>query len=879
MAVNGQPLSSPAGEETAAEVLRSQGLTGTKVVCGTGVCGACTVMVDGVPVASCVLPADDLVDRDVTTIEGIGGDEVLHPVQEAFLAHDGLQCGYCTPGFVVEAVAFFDRWRAERGKAARPDRRTIARALAGHLCRCGAYQGIYEAVASACAGDFDAPQERSGPRVDGREKVTGRARYTTDIGLDAAVGRIVRSRVPHGTVERIDPGPALSISGVVAFVALVDAGHRIRYHGEPVAAVAATDAKTARRAAAAVVVAVEPRPAAVGAVQALGDDAPDVHGWWIPPSNNEGPALPNFRRKNLVGPMPLGSVRPLKARSVLRAAEDDGSHLVEGRWSTSVHSHTAFEPHAAVAEWRDEGSLTIHLSTQGVTTNRIRLADELGLDPDDVEIVADHVGGAFGAKQSHGVEPVAAARLAREAGRSVRVVLDRAEELTVGGNRPGVDVDLRIAADRDGRPTAMRMEATADGGASAGSLVASGLPRILYPGAPRLLLDYDVVSNAPPGTAFRAPGGPPALFALEQAVDELADRVGADPVDMRRPWNGRPLRDAMYDWVSHNELWSSRAPPGSGRFVRGVGVAFGSWFHGHDPKVTVGVASGTDGFRVRTGAQDMGNGSKTVMAAAVARALGVDRSLVDVELGRAELGWGPMSAGSRTTASVYPATFDAAVRLRERLVDQVRDTPGLEGAEATDGGVVHAGERLTWDELLARLRPEEARAGRPVDTRRLTPFTMTVGGLRFGWGFTESAHVVEVEVDRLLGAVQVRRVDTRIAAGRIHAPMPARSQVLGGVIQGLGMTFHERRRVDPRVGAVVSATLEDYHLPGIGDTPHMEVSFLEEGFDHVPGGGVGMSELALVAVPAAAANALANATGRRFRSLPITPDLVAGGGA
>ncbi|WP_052745677.1 (2Fe-2S)-binding protein [Allosalinactinospora lopnorensis] len=166
-------------DTTAAELLRDRlGLTGTKLVCGTGVCGACTVLVDGTPTASCVLPGTAVEDRSITTVEGLNG---THPVQRAFAAHDALQCGYCTPGFVVEAAAFVDRWRAEHGDTA-PERDVIADAMAGHVCRCGAYPGIYAAIAAACAGGHDDEAANTAwPRTEAMEKVTGRARYTTDV--------------------------------------------------------------------------------------------------------------------------------------------------------------------------------------------------------------------------------------------------------------------------------------------------------------------------------------------------------------------------------------------------------------------------------------------------------------------------------------------------------------------------------------------------------------------------------------------------------------------------------------------------------------------------------------------------------------------------
>lgn len=870
MPVNGQRVDIRSRHESALDFIRHDlGLTGAKLVCGTGVCGACTISVDGVPVASCVLPVEELEGRDVRTVEGLATDGRLHPVQAAFVAHDALQCGYCTPGFVVEAAAFYDRWRQEKGTQ-RPDRAEIARALAGHLCRCGAYENIYRAVADACAGVFDDTDDVSGPRPDAKEKVTGAAKYTTDVLVDAAVGRIVRSAVPHGDLESVDLSGALTIDGVLAAISLAEPGERIRYVGQPLAAVAAVDEATARRAAEAVVAHIRPRPAVFGASQCLAEDAPDVHGWWLPPSNNEAPALPNLRRRNLVGPTVPPSPNAWRVSRRLRRAEEEGT-IVTGTWHTSVLSHTAFEPHAAVAEWKDDGSLVVHLSTQGIWPNRERLAKALDLPEERVELRAEHVGGAFGAKQSLGVEAIAAALLARAARRPVRVVFDRPEELAVGGNRPGADVELSLAWSADLDISALRVRSVADSGASAGSLVASFLPRFVYPGAPRTLLDYDAVSNTPPGTAFRAPGGPPALLALEGAVDEMATTVGVDPVALRRRWNDRPLREAMYDWVEHHELWRSRRDPGRGRIRRGVGVAFGSWFQGHDPKGEVTVGAGPDGVRVRAAAQDMGNGTRGMLATAVAAVFGLDPAEVEVEVGSTAAGrLAPMSSGSRTTATLWPAARAAAEEARDLLVEQLAAI-GLEGAVPADGGVVHSGEELAWRDLLPRLQTVTASATRPADTRRLTPFTHRIGGVQFGWGLAESAHIVEVEVDVRLGTVRVRNVATCLAAGKIHAPDLARSQVHGGIVQGIGMALTERRRLDPNTGVVISASLEDYHLPGIGDLPELGVEFIEWGFDHVSGGGVGLAELALVAVPAAVANAVSHATGRRVRRLPITP--------
>jgi len=250
-------------------------LTGTKLVCGAGVCGACTVLVDGAPVVSCLMPARAASGKAITTVEGIGATK-LHPVQKAFMAHDALQCGFCTPGFIVEAAAFHDRWRATKGTAT-PSRDEIGAALSGHLCRCGAYDGIFRAVADACTGRFDNDTVASPPRIEARDKVTGAAKYTVDIHHDGQLeGVILRSQFAHARIGKLDLAAARAIPGVGAVISLLDDDRVVRFVGAPIAAVAAKDRKTALAAVAAIRIDSEKLPAAVGLEEARKAKAPVV---------------------------------------------------------------------------------------------------------------------------------------------------------------------------------------------------------------------------------------------------------------------------------------------------------------------------------------------------------------------------------------------------------------------------------------------------------------------------------------------------------------------------------------------------------------------------------------------------------------------------
>src|SRR5882757_3207839 len=305
MTINGQPAPLPDDPDALLiEVVRDTlDLTGTKLVCGAGVCGACTMLVDGAPVVSCLMPARAAAGKTVTTVEGIGAAK-LHPVQKAFMAHDALQCGFCTPGFIVEAAAFHDRWRASKGTAT-PSREDIGAALSGHLCRCGAYDGIFRAVADACTGRFDGDDIVS-PRVEAREKVTGAAKYTVDIRHDGQLeGVILRSHVAHARIVELDLAPARAIPGVMAAISLLGDDRTVRYVGEPIAAVAAKDRKTAIEAIAAIRIVSESLPSVIGLDAARKPDAPVV----FEKSNrkragnvSEGTAAPASWNGNVRGP-------------------------------------------------------------------------------------------------------------------------------------------------------------------------------------------------------------------------------------------------------------------------------------------------------------------------------------------------------------------------------------------------------------------------------------------------------------------------------------------------------------------------------------------------------------------------------------------------
>jgi len=855
---------------------RDAGLTGTKLVCGAGVCGACTVIVDGRTVASCLLPASAAAGRSVITVEGLAGAE-LHPVQKAFIAHDAMQCGFCTPGFVVEAASFYHAWRGAR-PGETPGRDEIAAALSGHLCRCGAYGNICDAVADACAGGFEGPMA-AGPRLEAADKVTGRAKYTVDIAHDGQLeGVILRSPHAHAKLTALDLTPALDVPGVKAAIPMAGVGDTLRFFGQEIAAVAAVDLASAKRGLAAIVAGYAPLPAVIGLDAARAPGAPTVYPGWRKRAANSGeaPIFPAPWKHNQRGPSGAFSLNGGQAKTPIAQALERGDPLlIAGTFRTEAQSHTAFEPHAATARW-DGDRLTVHLSTQSVTHMAKAIAKRFGVGADKVRVIAEHVGGGFGAKLSMTGETVAAVELARAAGAPVRVAFDRHEEMSVTGYRPGAELQVALLAAKDGALQAMSVKAYADAGVAVNSAIA-GFGRMMYDAPAKELVDYDVVSHLPPGAPFRGPGGPLLSFALEQAVDEAAAKLRMDPIALRQKWDGNLDRQRLYGWMTAQPIWRDRAVTAvrSGRFRRGIGIAAANWLYWWEHGVEVELAVRGGKLTVSTSVQDMGTGIRSVLARTAAEAFGLEQAEIGVVIGDSALAPGPVSGGSRTTATLVPALLAAADKLKAQLRETMRG---------------QIGDNAPWREIIAASDDIVLRATRPPDAtsavhRGLSP--LQEGGfigktfdwvlrrfmhLNTGQGSSGAVYAAEVEVDTLLGHCRVTRYAAGLAVGRVQHPVLARNQVAGSIVQGIGYALYENRQLDQATGAVLTTGLEDYRIPGMADIPEIDIHFDEAGFEHVAGGSIGLGEIATLPVAASIANAVHDATGVRMREIPIRPD-------
>ena len=885
--INGQPLTfEPHPLDTAIDVIRDQaGLTGTKLACGGGVCGACTVLVDNVPTCSCLMPANHMEGKAIQTIEAHGRDN-LHPVQRAFMANEGLQCGFCTPGFVNEGIAFYNSWREAHGKT-RPSQHDIALAMGGHLCRCAAYVGIYEAIAQACAGDFDEVTELIAPRVDAIEKVTGEAKYTVDVQLDGLLeGRILRSPYPNAMVKSIDFSAAQGLAGVEAVADLMEGKRRIRFVGQPVAAVAAIDGRTAEAALKLIKVDYQVMAASVDFETADQPDAPEV---WDDdkgsiPTAAEGTSLPYRWNKN-VGRARMGLITSRWAgaagRRLASAEKNEPDRYAAHTFRNSQQVHTALEPHAAVAQWDGADKLHVYTSTQGVYGLRFEIAEHFDLDKDQVTVESHYIGGAFGGKQGMYREIVAAITVARHAGgRPVRIVNNRMEELAYASLRPGMKVDAALAVKPDGTAEAMKLHSYGNAGVAGGTITAA-LASITAPrGAYRDMADFVVTTNTSQGTPFRGPDAPQQRWAMEQLIDEVALKQGVDPVTMRRKWDPKhEIKNRLLDWVESIPGWRDRAKAGSdkGRFRRGIGLSTAQWIFMYNPDTQLTISSSPEGIKVSCATQDIGNGTRTTIAKAVEDLMGISRNDLVIEIGDASLPLGPVAGGSQVTPSVYPTTYQATEALMAHLIKEAESKMGLSGCSVGQGGINHTAGFTAWADVLAIAAPfsltekranERGPLGIPMNTS--TAPVAPALGMRFSHGAT----VTELEVDTRLGKIRPLNVWNAVAVGKIFVPHLANSQMYSGVIQGLGYALYEEKVYDLKTGHVLSSNLNDYRVPGIGDTPNIHIHYDQEGYEEVQGQGIGLSELATVGVAASVGNAVHHATGWRPLNTPITPKTV-----
>jgi len=715
------------------------------------------------------------------------------------------------------------------------------------------------------------------PRQNGRAKVTGATRFTVDIALPGMLhGRILRSPLPHAQLRAIDASAALGHPGVRAVIVVArpedPAASVVRYIGAPVAAIAAVSMAAAREALRLIRVDYMPLPFVADMDAARAPSAPLVYDSASAPAGHPSgyPAAAG---------LPLnGNVRgpATGRRGDVAQGFAQGDVVIEGEYRTQVQTHCCMEPHAIVADWRADG-LTVHMSTQFTAGVRHELAETFGLPLSRVRVIVDGMGGGFGSKSTLGNYGRIAVALSRQAQAPVRIMLDREEEQMDAGNRPGTWQRLRIGARRDGSLTAISLASYGTAGVAVGAGVGT-VAEAMYACPNFEAAQHDVFINAGPGCAMRAPGNVPGAFGLEQAIDELAERLSLDPLVLRDRIDPSPVRREERRIGAERIGWQRRHAPGAdpGPVKRGLGVAQSLWGANVQINSACEVRVMRDGsVEVLSSVQDIGTGIGTVLAQTVAEVFGLRPEEITIRIGDTEFPAGPPSYGSRTTASITQPARTAAWRVLQLLFREAALALNVAAGDlvARDGRILVRDEPnrgMSFRDAAARLRTDRisAVASRSDDyagfRRRMEDAALArqdLGGVQFA----------EVAVDTETGIVRVERVVAVQDCGRPMNPLQIESQVQGGVLMGSSYALFEDRILDQHTGRMVNPNLEQYKLAGPRETPAIDVVVLENYQGQSATDAYGIAEPSNIATAPAIANAVYNAIGVRLRALPMTP--------
>ncbi|MFI5930742.1 molybdopterin-dependent oxidoreductase [Actinoplanes sp. NPDC051494] len=824
--------------------LREEGCFGVKKGCDTGDCGACTVHVDGQPVHSCVYPAFRAAGKRVTTIEGLAPADGLHPVQQRFLDAQGFQCGFCTAGMIMTTAALDDDRLAD-----------LPRSLKGNLCRCTGYRAVADAIHGVRTVEEPAAGEAVGAGLGapaGPQVVTGTARYTFDVDVPGMLHlTVLRSPHAHARILEIDATAALAVPGVRAVLTHRDAPERrfstarhehpdedpydtrvlddvVRFVGQRVAAVVAESEGAAEQGCRLLRVTYDVLPSVLDPEEALLPGAPAVHG-----------------TSNVIGRLDdeIGSVEDGFAEADV---------VYEQTFRTGRVQHAALETHGAIG-WLDErGRLTLRSSTQTPFLTRRALADLYDLDLDQVRVLTGRVGGGFGGKQEMLVEDLVALAV-RTTGQPVKHEYTRAEQFTGATTRHPFTVRMKAGARRDGTLTALSLRVVSNTGAYGNhgpSVMFHGCHESIsvYRCANKRTDAYAVYTNTVPAGAFRGYGLGQVSFAVESVLDELARRLGLDPVLLRERnvvLPGEPmtapgshaddLTIASYglDQCLTAIRDAAAAPPAD---------APAGWLVG-DGMAMAMIAAGPPGGH---------------FADATVTLLGDGR--YEIAVGTSEFGNGSTTVHAQIAADVLGTTTDR-ITIRQSDTDVVtHDT----GAFASTGVVV-AGQAVlaAAQELRARIDAGEAAPVSGHGHWKGSPRSVAFNAQWF-----------RVAVDPGTGELRILRSVHSADAGRVLNPLQCRGQVEGGVAQAIGSALTERMVLDPGTGEVTTTGFRQYHLPSFADIPYTEVVFASTEDTIGPLGAKSMSESPYNPVAPALANALRDATGIRFTDPPFTSDRI-----
>ncbi|MBI1793727.1 MAG: molybdopterin-dependent oxidoreductase [Chloroflexi bacterium] len=908
----------PVAGETLSALLRQRlRLTGTKIGCEEAECGACTVLVDGEPVVSCIYPAERADGKVIVTIEGLAQrvheEMKLHPLQEAFVQHGAVQCGFCIPGQIMTAYALLKR-------NPNPNSDEIRFALKDTLCRCAGYPAIENAILAAAESlrtgepvrkpnipDSIHVHQSVGHthlRPDGIEKVTGAAIYTDDLVFDGMLyAKARRAMIPHGFLKKLDISKAKALPGVVAILTaedipaehnhglviydwpvMVGVGERVRYVGDAIALVAAETQQIAEQASALIEAEFDLQPVITNPVMAHQEGVPQIH--------EKGNLLKHIKVRK--GDMEKGF------------AESD--IILEHTFHTQTTDHAFLEPECSIGVPLADGRMEIYCGSQIPYQDRTQVARVMGWDESRVRIVGQLMGGGFGGKEDV-MGQIHVAMLANVTQRPVKLLFDRHESLLVHPKRHATQIRVKIGAKQDGRLVACETELYGDTGAYA-SLGEKVMTRATTHSAgpydiPHVRADcYAMYTNNPPAGAFRGFGVTQSAFAVESAMDMLAEKLNIEPVELRRmnalhvgsiTNTGQELRESVglmecIDRVSsvmcqasglpEKELFKPRVTPDTPHLVRSWGFAAAyknTGLGGGAPdKSGAEVELFDDGkFEVRSSSAEMGQGLVTVMRTIVAEEMSVAPEQVKVLVMDTDLtpNGGPTTA-SRQTYVTGNASRYAARTLREAMIASLAEKYDVRPEQIRfENGIVHAnGHSMTYAEVAKEMKAmgQQPRALYEYEAPKTQPLG-TGGDMHFAFSFGVQA--AEVEVNKLTGEVRVLKVISANDVGMAVNPLGLQGQVEGGVMMGLGNALTEEFIMDN--GYVVTDHLARYRVPGIMLTPEITSIIVEHPTAEGPYGAKGVGEICSIPTTPAITNAIYNAVGVRVDKLPVDQEMIA----
>jgi xanthine dehydrogenase molybdenum-binding subunit len=906
-------LQSIPGETLSALLRERLRLTGTKIGCNEAECGACTVLVDGEPIMSCVYPAERANGKTIVTIEGLAQrvhDEMkLHPLQEAFVEHGAVQCGFCIPGQILTAYALLKR---------NPDADSadIRFALKDTLCRCAGYPSIEDAILAAAQAlrtgepvskpripDSIFGQKsvgRSHHRPDAVEKVTGKAIFTDDLVFPGMLyARVRRAMIPHGFLTRLDISKAKALPGVAAVLTsedipgehnhglviydwpvMVGIGERVRYVGDALAIVAAYTQEIADQAAGLIEAEFDLQPVITNAVQARQEGVPQLH--------EKGNLLKHIKVRK--GDMEAGF------------AEADV--VLEHTFRTQITDHAFIEPECSIGVPQPDGRMEIYVGSQIPYQDRTQVARVMGWPEERVRIVGQLMGGGFGGKEDV-MGQIHVAMLADVTKRPVKLLFDRHESLLVHPKRHATQIRVKIGAKKNGRIVACESELYGDTGAYA-SLGEKVMTRATTHSAgpydiPHVRADcYAMYTNNPPAGAFRGFGVTQSAFAVESMMDMLAAKLNIEPVELRRmnalhvgsiTNTGQELRESVglkecIDRVDakmrkyNPQPFKSVVDPAKSNLVRAWGFAAAyknTGLGGGAPdKSGADVELYADGtFQVRSSAAELGQGLVTVMRLIVAEEMAVPPEQVRVLVMDTDLtpNGGPTTA-SRQTFVTGNASRYAAKTLRQQIVASLAEKFDVrpETIRFENGTVYVNGSSLNYADVFKEMTAigQHPRVRFEYEAPKTQPLG-TGGDMHFAFSFGVQA--AEVEVNTSTGEVRVLKVISANDVGMAVNPLGLKGQVEGGVMMGLGNALTEEFIVED--GNVVTDYLARYRVPGIMLTPEITPIIVEHPAAEGPFGAKGVGEICSIPTTPAITNAIYNAVGVRIDKTPVDQELIA----